>query len=385
MGPDKIITDKSSLRINPPDILLTNYKMLDYLLIQPGTQTLWKHNTAQLHTLRYLVVDEFHTFDGAQGTDLACLLRRLKHWLNTPANHLACVGTSATLGGDGNKADMLAYATTIFEEPFAEGALIEEDRLSAQAFLAEALRDSLEKDPLEKGSTEKDAPPILDIAQLDALSPERYHTPAAYVRAQARLWLPNVHPQPDIGSLHLYGAELEDEGSAAMQAIAAGLELDDDWCIKLGEQLKTLPIVQTLVRSLSGSDVKAIHTYDTLLAATLTRRLGLSPNLPSLYRQRLLDSLMSLIATARRKVTKPDGTYLISPRVTLRIQYWFRELRRMVATIEPLPQLLYSDDLTAAVLDLLKPPRLKRSLCSTAVTVTLPVVAACALPRATAS
>jgi DEAD/DEAH box helicase domain-containing protein len=105
MGEDHIITDKNILRQCPPDILLTNYKMLDYLLIRPGDQSLWAGN--ELKTLRYLVVDEIHTFDGAQGTDLACLIRRLKARLRTPERYLVCVGTSATLGGSGSKGEML--------------------------------------------------------------------------------------------------------------------------------------------------------------------------------------------------------------------------------------------------------------------------------------
>src|SRR5687768_9988551 len=107
MSADKIITDKRIIRESPPDILLTNYKMLDYLLVQPDSQKLWQYN--QPHTLRYIVVDEFHTFDGAQGTDLACLLRRLKHRLKTPTDYLACVGTSATLGSNASQEDMLTY------------------------------------------------------------------------------------------------------------------------------------------------------------------------------------------------------------------------------------------------------------------------------------
>ena len=48
--------------------------------------------------LRYLVVDEFHTFDGAQGTDLACLIRRLRIACSAPVMSW-CASTSATLGG----------------------------------------------------------------------------------------------------------------------------------------------------------------------------------------------------------------------------------------------------------------------------------------------
>jgi DEAD/DEAH box helicase domain-containing protein len=184
MGPDKVITDKPTLRSHPPDILLTNYKMLDYLLIQPDAQPLWQHNQANPEALRYIIVDEFHTFDGAQGTDLACLLRRLKHRLKTPRNHLACVGTSATLGGDGNSAEMLKYAATIFEEPFDDQALIEEDRITANEFLYE------DQDALIN------VLPIPGPEKLNALQPDRYASPIAYLRAQARLWLQEFAPEP---------------------------------------------------------------------------------------------------------------------------------------------------------------------------------------------
>jgi ATP-dependent helicase YprA (DUF1998 family) len=67
-----------------------------------------------------LVVDELHTFDGAQGTDLACLIRRVKHRLGVAPGQLVCVGTSATLGGEGTAEALLDYARAVFGEPFAE-------------------------------------------------------------------------------------------------------------------------------------------------------------------------------------------------------------------------------------------------------------------------
>ena len=70
MGPQHLVTDRETLRERPPHILLTNYKMLDFLMIRPADRRLWRHN--QPHGLRYLVVD---AFDGPQGTDLACLIR----------------------------------------------------------------------------------------------------------------------------------------------------------------------------------------------------------------------------------------------------------------------------------------------------------------------
>src|SRR5665647_3381436 len=88
------ITNHAEQQENPPDILLTNYKMLDFLLMRPQDQRLWRFNEPDV--LQYLVLDELHTYDGAQGADVACLLRRLKARLGLPPNHLCVVGTSAT-------------------------------------------------------------------------------------------------------------------------------------------------------------------------------------------------------------------------------------------------------------------------------------------------
>ncbi|WP_242005165.1 hypothetical protein [Vibrio cholerae] len=92
--------------------------------MRPEDQSLWLHN--QPGTLKYLVVDELHTFDGAQGSDLACLIRRLKFHLSVDNQGFACVGTSATVGDD--LAPLLEYASTIFDAPFDESAVVREDR-----------------------------------------------------------------------------------------------------------------------------------------------------------------------------------------------------------------------------------------------------------------
>ncbi|MBT5688935.1 MAG: DEAD/DEAH box helicase, partial [Gammaproteobacteria bacterium] len=89
MQASSVITDKNILRETPPDILLTNYKMLDFLLLRPKDRPLWRFNGPE--TLRYLVVDELHTFDGAQGTDLACLIRRLRGRVADSDHPLICV------------------------------------------------------------------------------------------------------------------------------------------------------------------------------------------------------------------------------------------------------------------------------------------------------
>ena len=137
MSAEGVITDKSVLQKAPPDILLTNYEQLDHLLLRPQVQGRWAHNTAGV--LRYLVVDEFHNFDGAQGTDLASLIRRLR-------DRLGCPGAES-------KAEMLSYAGQIFASRFEPNPLIEEEQLSPEEFFTaytafgeEAVREILASD-----------------------------------------------------------------------------------------------------------------------------------------------------------------------------------------------------------------------------------------------
>ena len=158
MAEDHGISHHLVLQDNPPDILLTNYKMLDYLLIRPQDQRLWRFNLAGV--LRYLVLDELHTYDGAQGADVACLIRRLKERLEIPKGGLCIVGTSATLDdreplkdtttlrADGSidakdtSTDRLArFASSLFEEDVPAEAVIGEDRLTVEEIVHAQLQD----------------------------------------------------------------------------------------------------------------------------------------------------------------------------------------------------------------------------------------------------
>ncbi|WP_414123450.1 DEAD/DEAH box helicase [Corynebacterium nuruki] len=135
-----LISSRELIRGDVPDILLTNYKMLDQLLLREEDKQIWVDSAT---TLQYLVLDEFHTYDGAQGTDVALLLRRLGLALKThqpswflsadeaarPLGRITPVATSATLGGRDNLASMLDFAHTIFGEKLDESAIITETSL----------------------------------------------------------------------------------------------------------------------------------------------------------------------------------------------------------------------------------------------------------------
>ena len=93
---------RDELRVHPPDVLLTNYVMLELLL----TRTEERPLVEAASDLRFLVLDELHTYRGRQGGDVALLVRRLRE--ATSARRLQCVGTSATLSSEGTPEDRRA-------------------------------------------------------------------------------------------------------------------------------------------------------------------------------------------------------------------------------------------------------------------------------------
>lgn len=88
--------DRDRITKTPPDILLTNYVMLELMLTRPYEQ---RSLIESAKGLRFLVFDELHTYRGRQGADVAMLARRTREALR--ATDLQCVGTSATLAGPG--------------------------------------------------------------------------------------------------------------------------------------------------------------------------------------------------------------------------------------------------------------------------------------------
>ncbi|WP_435616021.1 DEAD/DEAH box helicase [Streptomyces coelicoflavus] len=137
----KVAVERDEIRRTRPDILITNYKMLDLLLQRPEDQKLWQDSS-----LAYVVLDEFHTYDGAQGTDVAMLLRRLGSVTGLardgrPLGPVCPVATSATLGesGDGTGGQsMLEVAEQVFGVPFPPEAVVGESRRTVQEFAGES-------------------------------------------------------------------------------------------------------------------------------------------------------------------------------------------------------------------------------------------------------
>lgn len=272
-----VITDRDSLRKAPPDILLTNYKMLDYLLVRPKDRPLWAHNGPD--TLRYAVVDELHTFDGAQGTDLAMLLRRLRARLQIPDGHLICAGTSATLG-DGDTSPLRDYARQIFGSEFPAASVITESRESVTDFLGDAT--------IEHVLQGRD-----DIGE--ALDAACYSSQAAAITTWFGLFFPGLPAPADVR--------------------------EDTWRGELGALLKRHLLVHNLLRVLKGGIGEWPQLQEQLA--------GPMPAVARPHAARVLDALVALLAWGR------DPANPRRPLVTLRVQLWMRELRRLVASVHP--------------------------------------------------
>ena len=316
MQPDRVITSRNEMKSNPPDVLLTNYKMLDYLLVRPDDRELWAENLSD--TLRYIAVDELHTFDGAQATDLACLLRRLKKRLNTPKGHICCVGTSATVGSADDEKQLLTYASKLFSEEFDEagsGSVIRENLLTEPEFN-------------EGFYINHQVMPSAD--DIDQLSPGTHHDLDSYLRAQYAQWFDREAPS-DI--------------------------LNKEWRCQLGDDLRRHMMLRNLLLFLA----KTAGSRPVDEAGLLQEMARMNPDFadPALA-FKVLDSLASLCAHARYRHPETGAVF---PFLKLHVHLWMRELARIVSSVAELPdpdgmrvgpQIAFSADL--------KEERLKRSL-----------------------
>lgn len=117
-------TGRREIRTDPPDILLTNYMMLELLLTRGEDRELVR----AARGLRFLVLDELHTYRGRQGADVALLIRRCR--LAAGGGDMICVGTSATMTSGGSatdrKREAAAAAANLFGDDMAADRVIEE-------------------------------------------------------------------------------------------------------------------------------------------------------------------------------------------------------------------------------------------------------------------
>ena len=119
--------ERERIRQAKPDILLTNFMMLELLMTRQNE--LDRAVISNAHGLEFLVLDELHTYRGRQGADIAMLVRRVRDRL-CPDHLPICIGTSATMATEGDDAQraktIAAVSSRLFGTPISSDAVIGE-------------------------------------------------------------------------------------------------------------------------------------------------------------------------------------------------------------------------------------------------------------------
>ena len=117
------VSDEERERIinDPPDILLTNYVMLELIMTRPHERRLIE----RARGLRFVVLDELHTYRGRQGADVALLMRRVRNRLEVAGQPIQFVGTSATMASGGTFEEQQQQVARVSSDIFGDRVLPE--------------------------------------------------------------------------------------------------------------------------------------------------------------------------------------------------------------------------------------------------------------------
>lgn len=159
------IGNRKDIRETPPSILVTNVTMLEYLLLRTQDQQILERSRGML---RWIVLDEAHSYLGAQAAEMALLLRRVRAAFGVEADDVRLMATSATISdGDDGKEKLKRFV--------ADLAGVGQDRVKV-------IEGRATETPLPRAGA--DAP--LDPAVLADLAPhELWRRLASHPRIQA--------------------------------------------------------------------------------------------------------------------------------------------------------------------------------------------------------
>lgn len=152
------LISREQMRNTPPNILITNYAMLEYMLLRPGDNIIFSQTNAS--KWQYIVFDEAHSYTGAKGIEVASLIKRVKAMLNR--YDIKFILTSATLGDEKSDDDILNFGNSLCTAEFTKNSIVrsytreikpehEVIELEFELYkeLAEAIRKNLSDDAIK--------------------------------------------------------------------------------------------------------------------------------------------------------------------------------------------------------------------------------------------
>ena len=135
--------ERDRIKNHPPDILLTNFMMLELLMTRQSE--LDQRVIENCRGLKFIVLDELHTYRGRQGADVAMLMRRLRSRVGDPNNPPICIGTSATMASEGREGDRNRVVADVASRLFGTS-------ITRDAVVTETLRRATDRNrSAEKG------------------------------------------------------------------------------------------------------------------------------------------------------------------------------------------------------------------------------------------
>lgn len=123
--PNELIS-RAQMKETPPHLLITNYAMLEYLMVRPGDHALFQDDT-----WRFVVLDEAHVYRGSTGIEVSMLLRRLSATLK--GTKLQFFLTSATLGDESENNEVASFAQHLCDSFFSSEDIIRAIRVPVPA------------------------------------------------------------------------------------------------------------------------------------------------------------------------------------------------------------------------------------------------------------
>lgn len=130
--PNQIIS-REEMHRNPPNILITNYSMLEFLLLRPESSIFFSSDYS--YKWKYVVLDEAHVYNGSTGIEVSYLLKRLKVRLKNDS--IQYILTSATLGSEEENVDVALFAKDLCSAEFSEADIVRANRVDLVSISSE--------------------------------------------------------------------------------------------------------------------------------------------------------------------------------------------------------------------------------------------------------
>jgi superfamily II DNA/RNA helicase len=165
--PNQILS-RELLRKEPAPILMTNATMLEYMLVRQVDSPILEISR-QEESLRWIVLDEAHTYVGSQAAEISLLLRRVVHAFGKQAKDIRFIATSATIAGDDAKEQLTQYLADLTGVSVNQVVVIGGKRVWNEIDIP-SQASKLSFDEILKIETDKETSP----ARFDALANSRF-------------------------------------------------------------------------------------------------------------------------------------------------------------------------------------------------------------------